>query len=80
MLTKLLVDNVLVCSLAHVKYSNNNTLSGGTTLKGWGIGASYSQSGYWARLDYARRIGLCKDATDSAKDKQRIWFIFGKQW
>lgn len=67
--------------IGHVKYTQNGSIPGGTTLKGWGIGVSYSEShGYWARVDYARRIGLAKDATDDAKDKDRIWFVVGKSW
>ncbi len=67
--------------IGHVKYTQNGSIPGGTTLKGWGIGVVYNElNGYWARVDYARRIGLAKDATDYAKDKDRIWFIVGKSW
>lgn len=67
--------------IGHVKYTQNGSMPGGTTLKGWGIGIAYSESnGYWARVDYARRIGLAKDASEDAKDKDRIWFIVGKSW
>ena len=65
--------------MGHVNY--NKGYSGGTTLKGWGVGASWNHSnGTWLRLDYARRIGLAENATDDAKSKQRIWFIAGKSW
>ena len=67
--------------VGHVKYTQNGSMPGGTTLKGWGIGIAYNEpNGYWARVDYARRIGLAKDATDDAKDKDRIWFVVGKSW
>lgn len=67
--------------IGHVKYSQNGSTPGGTTLKGWGLGLTYSESnGYWAKLDYARRIGLADHATDEAHDKGRIWFILGKSW
>ena len=67
--------------IGHVKYTQNGSIPGGTTLKGWGIGIAYNEpNGYWARVDYARRIGLAKDATDDAKDKDRIWFVVGKSW
>lgn len=65
--------------MGHVNY--NKGYSGGTTLKGWGVGASWNHpKGTWLRLDYARRIGLSQNATDDAKSKQRIWFIAGKSW
>lgn len=54
-----------------------------TTLKGWGLGIAYSRPNDWfARLDYARRIGfpdaLSRD--EDAKSKGRLWFIAGKIW
>jgi len=51
------------------------------TLRGWGIGAAYSNPGDWfARVDYARRIGL--DSSVSAKNNAsgRVWFMAGKIW
>ena len=67
--------------IGHVKYTQNGSMPGGTTLKGWGIGIAYNEpNGYWARVDYARRIGLAKDASDDAKDRDRIWFVVGKSW
>jgi hemolysin activation/secretion protein len=67
--------------IGHVKYTKNDSIPGGTTLKGWGIGLAYNEpSGYWLRLDYARRIGLAKDASEDAKSKQRVWFITGRSW
>lgn len=65
----------------HVKYSNDGIISGGTTLKGWGLGTSWTdENGFWARIDYARRIGLAKDSTEDAKSRNRIWFILGKSF
>lgn len=67
--------------IGHIKYEKGNNFTGGTTLKGWGIGTFWSDSrGYWLKLDYARRIGLANDATENAKAKQRLWFSFGKNW
>lgn len=63
--------------LARSAVSPNNRV----TLRGWGIGAAYSNPGDWfARVDYARRIGL--DASVSAKNKAsgRVWFMAGKIW
>ena len=51
------------------------------TLRGWGIGAAYSEPGDWfARVDYAKRIGL--DPSVSAKNNAsgRVWFMAGKIW
>ena len=59
----------------------NDGKDGGETLKGWGIGVSYSRPGdYFVRLDWARRIGLGKNASDAAKAKNRFWFMVGKVW
>lgn len=67
--------------VGHVKYTKDSEMPGGTTLKGWGIGAIYrDSSGLWGRLDYARRIGLAKNCTEDAKSKQRTWFSLGKNW
>ena len=64
----------------HVKLSRDGE-SGGETLKGWGLGISYSQPGNWfARFDYARRIGLCENASNDARAKARMWFMLGKVW
>ena len=67
--------------VGHVKYMHDGTIPGGTTLKGWGIGIAWAQpNDFFARFDYARRIGLAENATDDAKSKQRIWFQVGKVW
>lgn len=64
----------------HVNLAKDGT-GGGETLQGWGIGISYSQPGNWfARFDYARRIGLCANASEEAKANGRMWFILGKVW
>ena len=55
----------------------NNT----TTLKGWGVGVSYSRPNDWfARFDYARRIGGFDGMSNDAASKDRMWFIVGKIW
>lgn len=52
---------------------------GSMTLKGWGIGLSYSKPNDWfARFDYARRIGSDPDMSNEARSRQRMWFIAGK--
>ena len=51
----------------------------GMTLKGWGVGLTYSKPDDWfARFDYARRIGSDEDMSNEAKSRQRMWFIAGK--
>lgn len=60
---------------------HDGTIPGGITLKGWGIGISWTrENDFFVRIDYARRIGLPDSATDDAKAKQRIWFTIGKTW
>ena len=55
--------------------------SGSETLKGWGLAANYTRPGDWfARLDYARRIGDSKYLSEDAKSKGRVWFLLGKIW
>ena len=52
---------------------------GSMTLKGWGIGLSYTKPNDWfARFDYARRIGSDDKMTEDARSRQRMWFIAGK--
>ena len=61
--------------------SNNGQPSTGETLKGWGIGLAYAKGDDWfARLDYARRIGGDPNLSQSAKAKGRTWFMLGKIW
>ena len=53
--------------------------SGGMTLKGWGIGLNYSKPDSWfARFDYARRIGSDDAMSSDARSRQRMWLIAGK--
>ena len=64
----------------HVVYAHDGA-DGGTTLSGWGIGVSYSRPGdYFVRLDWARRIGLARNASTEAQAKNRLWFMIGKVW
>lgn len=50
-------------------------------LKGWGIGISYTKPNDWfARFDYARRIGGDDHMSNDAHSKGRMWFILGKIW
>ena len=66
--------------LGHVQYANDGK-DGSETLKGWGIGVSYSRPGdYFMRLDWARRVGLPEGASEAAKAKNRLWFMLGKVW
>ena len=52
---------------------------GNMTLKGWGMGLSYTRPGDWfARFDYARRIGSDELMSNDAESRQRIWFMAGK--
>lgn len=54
---------------------------GSETLKGWGIGITYQHpQHYFARLDYARRIGYEAGTGNEGKSRQRIWFMAGKTW
>ena len=68
--------------MGHVGFSRDGrTQPGGMTLKGYGFGLSYSQPSDWfARLDYARRIGSDKDMSEAAQAKGRLWFMLGKIW
>lgn len=56
-------------------------LNGSSTLKGWGVGITYTHPDhYFARLDYARRIGYEADTGADGRSKGRIWFMAGKSW
>ncbi len=49
------------------------------TLKGWGIGLTYTRPDDWfARVDYARRIGDDGHAQGDAMSRDRFWFLVGK--
>ena len=51
------------------------------TLRGWGIAAAYSDPGAWfARVDYARRIGLDQTVSARSGAGSRVWFLMGKIW
>ena len=51
------------------------------TLRGWGVAAAYSNPGDWfARLDYARRIGLDSSVAAKNSARGRLWFLMGKIW
>ena len=66
--------------IGHTKIAHDGSL-GSETLKGWGLAASYQRPGDWfARLDYARRIGDSKFLSEDAKAKGRLWFLLGKIW
>lgn len=70
--------------IGHTKYNKDGQLEGGRsgiTLKGYGLGLAYSQPGDWfARMDYARRIGGAPDLSKDAKSSGRFWFLMGKIW
>jgi hypothetical protein len=75
--------------MGHVRYYKDGTLyrtpngspASGVTLKGWGIGLSYTKPNDWfARLDYARRIGGDPNLSEKAQAKGRTWFMLGKIW
>ena len=52
---------------------------GSQSLQGWGAGISYMRPNDWfARLDYARRIGLDEGLSRDAESRQRFWFLLGK--
>ena len=49
------------------------------TLKGYGVGVTYAKrDDFFARFDYARRVGGDDLMSSDAKSKQRMWFILGK--
>jgi hypothetical protein len=57
------------------------SMAKGMTLKGYGAALSYTKPNDWfARLDYARRIGSDANLSEKAKARGRIWFMLGKIW
>ena len=79
--------------MGHVQYNKDGRVerlgsrtspgqySSGETLKGWGVGLTYTKPDDWfARLDYARRIGGDPNLSEAAKAKGRVWFMLGKIW
>ncbi len=54
---------------------------GSQSLQGWGLGISYAKPDDWfARMDYARRIGMEDGLSKDAESRQRIWFLLGKMF
>lgn len=52
---------------------------GSESLKGWGVAATYSRENDWyARVDYARRIGSPEIMSEDAQSRDRFWFFVGK--
>ncbi|MBQ4212975.1 MAG: ShlB/FhaC/HecB family hemolysin secretion/activation protein [Selenomonas sp.] len=73
--------------IGHVKFRKDGQPWGrssdasGMTLKGYGVGITYSKPNDWfARLDYARRIGGDPNLSEKAQAKGRTWFMLGKIW
>ena len=61
--------------------ANNGQPASSLTLKGYGAAISYTKPNDWfARLDYARRIGGDPNLSEKAKAKGRLWFMLGKIW
>ena len=64
----------------HVQIAREGN-EGNMTLKGWGVGISYTRPGDWfARLDYARRIGGDELMSRDADARGRMWFLAGKMF
>ncbi len=64
----------------HVEITKSGS-DGNMTLKGWGLGLSYTRPGDWfARFDYARRIGGDELMSRDAASRQRMWFMAGKMF
>ena len=66
----------------HVRVTrdSSNPSYGGETATGWGIGVTYTRPNcYFARLDYARRIGGARYYANDhdAQARGRIWFMVG---
>ena len=54
---------------------------GSESLKGWGLAATYSKENDWfARVDYARRIGSPEIMSEDAQSRDRFWFFVGKMF
>ena len=73
--------------IGHVWYRHDGSAGGiktpstGMTLKGYGVALSYTKPNDWfARLDYARRIGGDPNLSEKAKANGRVWFMLGKIW
>jgi len=58
---------------------SKDSSSGNATLKGYDFAVSYTKPDDWfARVDYARRIGGDDNMSTAAQDKGRMWFLVGK--
>lgn len=69
----------LSCYLDGGNVQRVKKMSGSTQLMGWGLGLTYSQpNDFFARFDYARRIGTPDNVGNESLAKQRMWFIVGK--
>lgn len=67
--------------IGHVNAKGNNAVPRNTTLKGWGVGLTWMRTNdFFARLDYARRIGMGNNVSQDAEAKGRFWFTLGKVW
>ena len=75
--------------IGHIMYYNDGSSystpegrpASSMTLKGYGVALSYTKPNDWfARLDYARRIGSDPNLSEKAKAKGRLWFMLGKIW
>lgn len=75
--------------IGHIMYYNDGSSystpegrpASSMTLKGYGAAISYTKPNDWfARLDYARRIGGDPNLSEKAKAKGRLWFMLGKIW
>ena len=54
---------------------------GSETLRGWGLALTFNRENDWfARLDYARRIGTPSVMSNDAWSRDRLWFILGKNF
>lgn len=64
----------------HVQYTKDGS-DGSETLRGWGLALTFNRENDWfARLDYARRIGTPSVMSNDAWSRDRLWFILGKNF
>ena len=64
----------------HVQYTKDGR-DGSETLRGWGLALTFNRENDWfARLDYARRIGTPSVLSRDAQSRDRLWFILGKNF
>ncbi|SHK24505.1 Hemolysin activation/secretion protein [Selenomonas ruminantium] len=70
---------MLSCYLDGGNVHHIKNMVGSTHLLGWGLGVTYSRpQNFFARFDYARRIGTPDNVGNESLAKQRMWFILGK--